>query len=284
MTGLVTPAIAQSDPLPGSSAAGSAALRLDEPATPQASIPATGDNALLPGAAPAPSTPVPGVGELSTDMLMRAVNDPLAKPLSHRIDVSVRNATIEHVAEALSNAGNVDIAVDRSVPLDKAVSVDTRDTPLYHVLEAVAQRLGLVVAKRGGGLVFKLPPVLELDHVKENPLPSDPWDEDLRGLVEAIRTLQLPFENLTNTASLPTVRGPRQSRGPQPYTGIDPTQFASSSASGVALTGIGADMLAVAEPGRGPAGEPGYWLTIYRIAGDKLTKVATKFHQAHGQK
>jgi hypothetical protein len=45
----------------------------------------------------------------------------------------------------------------------------------------------------------------------------------------------------------------------------------------LALTALGDRMVVTAQPGAGPQGEAGVWLTIYRLEGNQLKKVGSTF-------
>jgi hypothetical protein len=243
---------------------------------------------VLPGAAPIPgTTPLPGaaefpaMGEPSAEAIQRAEHDPLARLLSRPVTTNMRYATLEQAAEALSNVGHVQIALDQSLTtedsLDKRILVEARDIALYRVLEAIASQLDLVVARQGNSLLIKEAPKLFIDGVPVVSGPTDRWDGGLRDLVNAIQSLPFAIDTATGPAP-PGPPLPRAGDPPRPFppTGLGPAP--------ITLSGLGDDKLAVAEPGHDANGAPGYWLTIYKLAGDTLTKVATKFHPAHGAK
>jgi hypothetical protein len=48
------------------------------------------------------------------------------------------------------------------------------------------------------------------------------------------------------------------------------------------MTSVGERLLAVSETGRGPEGQSGAWITIYRIEGTGLKKIASGFHAVRG--
>src|SRR5437773_5724549 len=54
--------------------------------------------------------------------------------------------------------------------------------------------------------------------------------------------------------------------------------WSSPGPGGVALTASG-NLVVLAEPGPGPHGERGLWLTVYRLEGANLEKVTSTFHQ-----
>jgi hypothetical protein len=48
----------------------------------------------------------------------------------------------------------------------------------------------------------------------------------------------------------------------------------------VSLTTVGDRLVVVAEPGPGPKGEPGFWLTLYRLEGTQLRRTGSTFHRS----
>lgn len=56
----------------------------------------------------------------------------------------------------------------------------------------------------------------------------------------------------------------------------------SSAAMAISLASLGDRTFAVSEPGRGPEGQLGAWITVYRIEGTQLKKIAAGFHALRG--
>jgi hypothetical protein len=55
--------------------------------------------------------------------------------------------------------------------------------------------------------------------------------------------------------------------------------------TGAVLVAVGSDTLVVAEPGKGPDGEPGLWLTPYQMGDDgRLTPGEKCFHRSMSEK
>lgn len=56
------------------------------------------------------------------------------------------------------------------------------------------------------------------------------------------------------------------------------TVTSGAEAAASSLTSLGERQIALAEPGRNPAGQPGVWISIYRLEGTQLKKIAATFH------
>jgi hypothetical protein len=159
------------------------------------------------------------------------------------------------------------------------VSLEARDMPLYHVLEQIAGQLGLIVARAGNRLTFKSAPTLTVNGVREAAASYDPWDEELRPLVDAIRSGQIRPGG-AGAPRIPGQGGFMEDGGMDGLQMFGPEGFGPTPGA-ITLAGLGANMIAVAEPGSDPNGARGYWLTVYKLSGDSMTRVAVKFHAAH---
>jgi hypothetical protein len=56
----------------------------------------------------------------------------------------------------------------------------------------------------------------------------------------------------------------------------------SSSSSDITVTMLGSNKIVVSEPGSGPNGARGVWLTVYKIKTGKLVVVGSTFYKSHG--
>jgi hypothetical protein len=195
--------------------------------------------------------------------------------LDQPVEVELRNATLQQAAEALRQSSGINIAVGDRIPQDLRFNVLARRIPLSFVLEGMARQGNLMLAPPAGtdqrGIVLQSWPVLEINGKPEAfPGPLAPWSSEWK--------------------YLPTVQnsgfgGPRgrsiTSKPPAGQPATSPGNASFSVPAGLQL-GVGGGMVVVAEPGVGPKGEVGNWLTVYRLQGTELKKVTSTFHRAMG--
>ena len=195
------------------------------------------------------------------------------KQLDQPVEVELRNATLAQAVEALRQSSGVNINVGTRLPGDLRFNVLARQVPLSFVLEGLARQGNLMLAPPPGedqrGIVLQNWPMLEINGKPEAfPGPLAPWSSDW--------------------TYLPTIRNangfrPRSITSRPPTDGDAGTTIGKAiNASGPLQLGVGGDLVVVAEPGAGPKGETGQWLTVYRLQGNTLKKVSTTFHQSVG--
>ena len=207
---------------------------------------------------------LPGLRGPSATLLIRSrIN------LSRAVDVKLKDATVAQAAEALSQASGVSIDVDETVPRDLRLTVEARRVPLATVLEAVGKQTNLMISPAGRGVLLQPWPTLTVDGKTTQVATGriSPWSDDWGSpptQVSGIWAANAPF---------PTP-GPAPAELPFAYP---PGTSAPATPARVALTTVG-DRVVVAEPGDGPDGAEGVWLTVYQLERDQLKKVGSTFH------
>jgi hypothetical protein len=235
--------------------------------------------------------------------------------LRRPVVVQLRDASVRQAAQAISQASGVPIGVDDRVPTDVRLTMDVQGVPLATVLEAMARQANLMIApdpKNAQGFVLKPWPSMEVNGQKQEFTGQyAPWSDELGPLTGAwtlFRSgLSVPYglspKSMSvlgaDAASLFTRTSPYAERmqvSPGADGSLLPRNLGASpawspySAGGsiwggtrtapLAVTSLGDRMVVTAQPGTGPQGETGTWLTVYRLEGDQLRKVASTFDPA----
>ncbi|MGV3725038.1 MAG: hypothetical protein ACO1SX_29410 [Actinomycetota bacterium] len=223
-----------------------------------------------------------------------------------RASIDLQNATVRQAAEALSRATRVAIQVDAQVPENLRLTVSARGITLGAVLEAVARQASLKVAPANGGVAITTWPMVDVNgQIQVFKGPWAPWATEWGQLPGNLSTNGWSFPGEPEGAAatdpdagigfapggvgLPMVGGapggyPGLASGqpislfPRDSAAGQTTPRGRSAATAASLTALGDRQIALAEPGRGPAGQPGVWIAVYRLEGTLLKKIATAFH------
>jgi hypothetical protein len=250
-------------------------------------------------------------GDLAQQQRMAGLRRPVV--------VQLRDASVKQAAQALSQASGVPIGVDDRVPADLRLTMDVQGVPLITVLEAIGRQTNLMIAadpQSAKGFVLKPWPFMEiksgtpgagLPGADSSPSPKQvfagpyaPWSDELGPLVGAWSN-SLPGVLWRSSAKLlgsaPAAEGtglltrlspyaPRLQESPNLFDGkqlpwvAGSTGWVGARTGPLALTAVGDRMVVTAQPGTGPQGEPGVWLTVYRLEGNQLRKVGSTFDRA----
>lgn len=234
------------------------------------------------------------------------------------VAVELKNATVRQAAEALSKATQVPIEVTADTPDDLRLTIQARGVSFGAVLQAIAKQANLKIAPGEKGIVLTSWPMVAVNGQFQlfkgvrapwasewGALPGFQTGEgwEFPGEAEPPRpvyitelppagapggAVPLPPPGFPPTAPPPAVDphigtipypGPAQGFG---LPGSDLTRSSrsvtSSAAMAISLASLGDRTFAVSEPGRGLEGQLGAWITVYRIEGTQLKKIAAGFH------
>jgi hypothetical protein len=208
-----------------------------------------------------------------------------------RVAVDLQNATVRQAADALQQATRVPIQVDNQVPANLRLSVTARGITLGAVLEAVARQANLKLAPIEGGAVITTWPMVDVNgQFQVFKGPWAPWAVEWGQLPGALTGSGWSFPG--DTGGFPGApQGVAMGAPTMPmHSGEQDLHFArvaaaereaaknTAVATASSLAALGDRHVAVAEPGSGPAGQAGVWITIYRVEGSQLKKAASTFH------
>lgn len=225
--------------------------------------------------------------------------------LEKPVDVKFTDASLRQAAVVIGNAAGLPVLVDDKIPVDKRFTLDAKGVSLGLLLETMAQKTDLMLAPDPKGIRLEQWPVLVVDGQRSiRKSDNAPWSQDWVGYLffggRDVTGSQGPFasgggvlfsrggpEEFATTVQVPVA----PEGGLPPLAGVAPgapntfirnypVPFAFGAGGGgpVSLAPIGDKSVVFAEPGSGPQGEVGYWLTVYRLDGDKLRKVSSTFH------
>jgi hypothetical protein len=222
------------------------------------------------------------------------------------VDVEMKNATLSQAAQSLSKAGNLPVHVDPAEMSnrDARITLSARRAQLRAVLEALAKNLEMRIDPSSDGGVELHPwPEVEVNGQKQIFADPTPWSPAWGNtpVETGFQPLATPTANNLATVAGQVVQG-ASARGAQSnqtqntvsnnlrnsVAGQQATngltlnsgqyRFAPSGLlQGVSLAAAG-NAVIVAEPGRGPRGEPGAWLTVYLLDGLALVRKSATFH------
>jgi hypothetical protein len=226
--------------------------------------------------------------------------------LLQTVDVDLKNATLAQAAQSLSKAGNLPVHVDPADSGEARITLSAHRAQVRAVLDALARNLGLRIDPSDDGGVELHPwPEVEVNGQKQIFTEPSPWSPAWGTTVGGI-TVALPSgyaynptgtigslggrgaaqsNGLSNSIQNPNVTGTRNNLSSQQVTNgltLNSGQIRYTPAGllqGVNIAAVG-DAVIVAEPGRGPHGEPGAWLTVYLLDGLNLVRKSATFHPA----
>lgn len=223
--------------------------------------------------------------------------------LLQSVDVELKNASLEQAAQSLSKAGSLPVHVDPAEAKDAHITLSARRAQLRAVLEALARNLGLRIdPSSDGGVELHLWPEVVVNGQKQIYADPSPWSA---GWGASLSSLAYPSQNnVTGNGLVPSGSAIRRESPQNPVADrtqnsvatnpnnsvaaqqannsltLNSGQFRiapSGLLQGVSIAAVG-DAVIVAEPGRGPHGEPGAWLTVYVLAGMDLVRRSATFH------
>ena len=237
------------------------------------------------------------------------------------VAVELKNASVRQAATALSKAMQVPIDIQVDVPDTLRLTVQARGVSFGAVLQAIAKQANLKISPGDRGIVLtSWPMVLINDQLQVFKGAWAPWSSewgilpgyqtsdgwDFPGEAEPLRNGIAIYGPVDPPAAVspPASSGVRTTPGlpsPDPLVGgystaVPGTPFGtpdgglgrsnrsvtSSAAMGISVAALGERTIAVSEPGRGTEGQFGAWITVYRIDGAQLKKIAAGFHPLHG--
>jgi hypothetical protein len=187
--------------------------------------------------------------------------------LAQPVDVSLKSANIRQAAEVLSKASGLKITVDAKVLQNVFVTTQAQDVPVGGVLEVIANSAHLTIVPQGDGVDLSNPGQLRID-----------------GKDIAVLGSNWPWSDEWSAGGPPSPLGRRWLRlfqGAAPSSEqAAPSVRNGSTAPSALLTGIGQSTLVVGEPGTGPQGEPGLWMTPYQLKNGRLIPGTRTFHRS----
>jgi hypothetical protein len=215
----------------------------------------------------------------------------LLEALGRPVDVQMKDATVTQAAEALSKASGTPITVDEGIKTEKRVTAEAHGIPLRSVLEAIARPLSVMIAPGpdSKGVILKAWPSLEVNGERTVVAGrSSPWSNEWGpvppGGFELMNWIRAGGTRGVGDFFPSPSPGPRTSasgRATGVYMAPNGVSAWGSVGGAVSVSASG-NLVIVAEPGSGPNGERGFWLTVYRLEGGNLEKVASSFHQSAG--
>jgi hypothetical protein len=199
--------------------------------------------------------------------------------LSQPIDIELDNARIQDAADLLSRISTMGIKVDGAVPRTITVTTTAKGVPLGTALEMIANSANLSIdVNEEGGLTFKVPGKV---HVNGRDIdvrgPAWPWKDDLFILGEGnFGPLGRRWESFSELPLFQDLTLPPGTR----LNGLEGLGGFTQPGGQPSVTALGSNMLVIAEPGKGPKGEPGLWLTLYSIKNGRFKQTARYFHKS----
>lgn len=227
--------------------------------------------------------------------------------LEKPVDIKLSDASLRMAAQVIGNAAGLPVLVDEKIPVDKRFTLDAKGVSLGLILETMAQKTDLMLVPDPQGIRLEQWPVLIVDGQRSvRKSESAPWSQDWVGYLffggrdatgaqgpfasgggvlfsrgapeEFATTVQVPA---APEGALPPLQYGVGQGAPNTFIRTYPAPLAFAGGGGpVSLAPIGDKSVVFAEPGSGPQGEAGYWLTVYKLDGDKLRKVSSTFHQS----
>jgi hypothetical protein len=203
--------------------------------------------------------------------------------LSTRVSVELKDATVAQAAQALSQVSQIPIRVDKAVRTDKRLTATAVDARTADILQTIAKELHLQIAPDDeAGIVLKTWPKLAVNGVEREFVDSkSPWSDDWGGFQNpALLTGGYTYPPTTTYGSTTgaTYKG-SSLRPTYPRSGAP----AGGGTGSLTMTSVGSQVV-IAEPGRGPRGESGVWLTVYQLRGTQLLRQSSLFHKARAAK
>ncbi len=225
----------------------------------------------------------------------------------HPVDMEAKEATVQQVVATLSKACGIPVKVDPSVPANLRLTVEAHGVPFATVLESIASQANLMIAPPEDGtigVVIGTWPQLNVNGLKIKYVgPHAPWSNDwdvspidpkFLGMTTQFApqydgmgtpfgggTFVLPHSHgaegggglnfngaMGSTSDIPFLGGGINISGEKP----------GNAPSAATVTQLGNKGIVVSEPGVGPKGEAGLWLTMYWLNGTQLDRGASLFH------
>jgi hypothetical protein len=222
-------------------------------------------------------------------------NPQLAEALHRPIDIELRDATVRQMAETMAKSTGLNISVDRAVPDATRVSLEAHHVPVVTVLDAVGRQANLLIAPvREGdareivGIQLTRPAMLRVNGQEQSvaSTPTFPWASEW-GIPPTADTLSGEYALARGQYLLSQYQSGLTARAVPVEAGVADVATTFSGPSGpsgpLTMTAVGSDLVVVAEPGAGERGEPGAWLTLYRLQkdGKGMTRLGSTFHAYH---
>jgi hypothetical protein len=216
-------------------------------------------------------------------------------PMLGSTTVQFRDATVRQAAQTLSQAARIPIEVDKSVPEDKRLTVEARQVPMGRVLEAIAEQSELQLVPTERGILLTTWPSLKVGPGTQAftgvlaPW-SDEWGMRPTDMAASFHYAVRPGGRFTTVEAGPGDPSgiPGLPNGTESPFGGPPAAPDGGAGRGpgrgiLALTSVvnpgGQSLVVVAEPGAGPQGQPGMWLTVYEVSGTDLVRRSSVFHR-----
>ncbi|HEU4753028.1 MAG TPA: hypothetical protein VFU47_07955, partial [Armatimonadota bacterium] len=194
--------------------------------------------------------------------------------------------------DTLSKASGVSIRTEPGVPDDLRLSIQARGVTMGAVLDLIGQQANLKIGRQGDAITLSPWPTLEVNgQTQVYRAASAPWAGEWGQLPEFVMARQTGFASGQPVREGPGMPGfggfggglggvPAAAGAMGPQMGMMPGFPGPRAPAGPpALTALGDHMVVIAEPGAGPEGEPGYWLTVYRLEGQQLRRLGSSFHR-----
>lgn len=215
--------------------------------------------------------------------------------LSQPINVELRDATVSQVAQALSEASKLPVRVDKEIPADKRLTAVASGVPTATVLSTIAKQLKLQIAPDGDrGVLLRNWPKMTVNGTEQEFVDAGaPWSDAWLSVGYAAGTKlggwasdSSLWSNTQAKSAAPSKMGASQFG----KTGTAPWRLNSGSWQGtqgsqapLTMTSVG-NQVVIAEPGPGPHGEAGVWLTVYNLRGNQLVRQSAVFHKTRAGK
>jgi len=222
-----------------------------------------------------------------------------ATMLLRPVAVRLENSSVRQAAEALTQATKINVRVDPGVLEETRLTLDARGVTLGAVLEAIARPANLKLIPFEGGVLLTTWPMVQVNgEQRVFQGPWAPWSTEWGRLPghQSGTGWVFPGEpdgtapartgiggSFGSPLGMPGGGAPAATTGYPGMNRNDPFGRERSSLAGAgavagSLASVGDRLVALAEPGVNPAGQPGVWITVYKLEGAQLKKLATAFH------
>ena len=223
--------------------------------------------------------------------------------LQQPVDIQLDHASVSQFATALTKATGVSVTVDKNVSTNAStmLTLDAQQAPFGSVLEAIAEKTDLMISQDNNGVTLKKWPHLNGRILRS---PISPWSQEW-GMPPTMSpagggfnafggapagpgqpSQENPFGGLRGGQNPggPGTGGPGQGNPGMPGDPGDPRFRGLSPSPGPGfppfqMASLGANSFVIAEPGHDRQGNPGVWMTAYRLGNNnQFVRISSMFH------